>query len=75
MSELNKSKKVIHKLVANCVKWTFELSGNVFRNTTLPKSYLAFVGIIKESLKSIEQRANRYGWTDPNYRKASLLKI
>ena len=58
------------------IKWTYGLSCNDYRVATLSKSYLTVIGIIMQGLKS--KRANRYGravgGTDPNYRKASLLK-
>ena len=57
-----------------------ELSGNDYRGATLPKSYLTVREIIMQCLKLISKlmsklikRSNRYGRTDPNHRKASLL--
>ena len=35
-------------------KWTYELSGKDYRVPTLPKLYLIVIGIIMQSLKSIE---------------------
>ena len=61
-------------------------SGNEYRVATLYKLYLTTKEITMQSLKSIDisnmpkltKRAIRskrkYGRTDPNYRKASLLK-
>ena len=56
------------------IKWTYGL----YRVATLHKSYLIFMGIIMQSLKSIGQLRKKLsvldGRTDPNYRTASLLK-
>ena len=67
---MSKSKK------SACCERTYGLSGNDFRVTTFSKSYL----IVKKNYyaefeidKTILTVPD--GWTDPNYRKASILKI
>ena len=67
---MSKSKK------SACCERTYGLSGNDFRVTNFSKMHL----IVKknyhakfEIVKTILTVPN--GWTDPNYRKASILKI
>ena len=62
-------------------KWTYGLSGNDYKVTTLPKLFIIGIRIISQSLKSIgnsdmsklTKRAS-YWRTDPDYRKDSPLK-
>ena len=54
--------------------------GDDYRVATLFKSYLTIKGIAMQKRQDnsnkpkLTKRAIRYGRTDPNYRKASLLK-